>query len=272
MRHFAMIMNLLVLSVWIFLFWIGIFLVFSYDPGGIVTKEKEVATAIERLYFSGFVFSTLGIGDIGPNSDSFRVLTAFFSFLGFSFFTTSITYLISVFSALTEKRSLAQSIRNFGATPFEVLDRLESYDNSFVIQHIAQFQHMLNSHIVNHQAYPVLNYYNSESEANSLNLNLVVLDEALTLYLNQIPSKPLSKEIQPLRDALSNFISQIKEKHKKEDYHVPQIDWHRLDQTHFSPRTPTVEREALIARRKKLSRVLVNEGFTWDDVYKKQPN
>nr|MBI1230314.1 hypothetical protein [Cytophagales bacterium] len=274
MRHFGMLMNLLVLFVWIFLFWIGIFLVFSYDPTSIITKDNHVATAMERLYFSGFVFSTLGIGDIGPNSDLYRILTGIFSFLGFSFFTMSITYLITVFSALTHKRALAQSIRNFGRTPSEVLNNMVEYDPSFTLQHLSQFQNMLNSHIVNHQAYPVLNYYNSENEANSLNLNLVVLDEAITMYLHQPSEKPFAYEVQPLRNALSNFISQIREKHEKEDYDAPKNDWGKLDKTHFTADGANRDNETLIKRRRKLSRVLINEGFTWDDVYptrKEQP-
>jgi hypothetical protein len=268
MRHFGMLMNLMVLCVWIFLFWISIFLIYSSDYSSIVSQNGEVATAIERLYFSGFVFSTLGIGDIQPKSSTFRVLTSVFSFLGFSFFTTSITYLISVFSALTYKRSLSQSIRNFGTNPHELLNNLLTCKTSFLFQHLAQFQQMLNNHIVNHQAYPVLNYYNSEGLPNSLNLNIVVLDEALSMYLNKPSESKLKKEIQPLRNSISDFISQIEEKHGKVGSEVPNIDWGKLDlPTGFSFSFPETTNETLKQRRKKLGRLLYNEGFSWEDVY-----
>ena len=267
MRHFGMVINLIVLLVWVLLLWIGMFLIFSSDPESIITKDKEVASFIERLYFTGFVFSTLGTGDIQPNSNTFRLLTSIFSFLGFSFFTTSITYLLSVSSAFAYKRSFSQSIRNFGNTPDEVWNNLFSYDPSFLIQHLAQFQNMMNCHAVNHQAYPVLNYFNSQKLANSLHLNLAILDEAISMYLHQIPDKPFVREIQPLRKAIDNYISQIKERHIRGDTEVPFIDWGKLNQNQlFGASNKT--NEVLAHRRRKLSRILFNDGFSWADVYK----
>jgi hypothetical protein len=266
MGHFGMLINLSVLLVWILFFWLGIFMIFSSDPASIVTKDKEVASAIERLYFSGFIFSTLGVGDIQPASDTFRVLSIVFSFLGFSFFTTSITYLISVFSALTYKRSLSQSIRNFGNSPDEVMNNLFSYQTSFLFQQLLQIQNMLDNQIVNHQAYPVLNFYNSISPANSLNLNLVVLDEAISMYMHQSAEKPLIREIQPLRDSISNYNTYIITNHLKKESETPFIDWGKLDQNLLFG-SPNKINEALVHRRKELSRLLFNSGFSWRDVY-----
>src|SRR5690606_21164350 len=108
-----------VLSVWIILVWVGLFLVFTSNPEAIVNSDGIAANLWERLYFTGYVLSTLGMGNFYPTSPFFEILTSFFSFFGFIFFTSSITYFLSVSSALVKKRLLAKTINNLGKSPVD---------------------------------------------------------------------------------------------------------------------------------------------------------
>ncbi|NJW55782.1 ion channel, partial [Salinimicrobium oceani] len=85
----GMIVNLAVLFVWILLVWLGLFLVYSYDPSAITNSDSRPANWVERLYYTGYVLSTLGLGNFKPTTPFFEILTSVFSFFGFIFFTSS---------------------------------------------------------------------------------------------------------------------------------------------------------------------------------------
>ena len=57
----GMVVNLTVLSVWVIFVWLGLFLVYSYNPEAITNNSGREATTIERLYFTGYVLSTHGV-------------------------------------------------------------------------------------------------------------------------------------------------------------------------------------------------------------------
>lgn len=149
-----MLVNLAVLVVWLLLVWLGLFLVFSFHPEAIVNSKGSTASAVERLYFTGYVLSTLGVGNFQPITPFFEILTSLFSFFGFVFFTTSMTYHVSISSAVINKRSLALAIRDLGTSPDEVFIHLHNMDTSFCYQQLSNLQHMIDKHSTYYQAYP----------------------------------------------------------------------------------------------------------------------
>lgn len=157
----GMLVNLSVLAIWVFLAWLGLFLLFSFQPEAITNSKGIPATAVERLYFTGYVLSTLGIGDFKPITPFFEIVTSLFSFFGFVFFTTSMTYLLSISSAIINKRSLALAVRNLGESPDEIVRNLLNMETSFVYQQLSNLQHLIDQHSTYYQAYPVLHYYNN---------------------------------------------------------------------------------------------------------------
>lgn len=145
----GMVVNISVLFVWLTLVWFGLNLIYSSDPGSLVNDSIREANNWERLYFTGYTLSTLGIGNFKPISPAFELLTSIFSVFGFIFFTTSMTYIISVSSAVIHKRSLALSIRNLGRTPEEMVYRLLNQDTSFSRQNLALLQEKIERHSIN---------------------------------------------------------------------------------------------------------------------------
>nr|WKN38599.1 ion channel [Tunicatimonas sp. TK19036] len=263
----GMLVNLGVLSVWILLIWFGLFLVFSSQPEDVVNSGGRAATTVERLYFTGYVLSTLGLGNFKPSSPFFELLVSLFSFFGFIFFSAAMTYLLSVSSAVTHKRALALSIRNLGENPGKVIKSLQELTLSQSYQQIVALQQMIDRHNVNHQAYPVLHYYNSSEIASALSINLTVLDEAVSMLLYS-QDKPLYHELQSLRSSLDQFLRHIQEKFRhgsKVDY--PDISWENLDLPPGLPPFHGSEVSALSERRKVLSDLLKSEALGWSDVY-----
>lgn len=264
----GMLVNLTVLAMWVLLVWLGLFLVFSYNPEAIVNSSGRVASSIERLYFTGYILSTLGIGNFKPTTPFFELLTSLFSFFGFVFFTTSMTYLVSVSSAVMHKRSLALAIRDLGKNPAEVVKSLLEPDSFFSYTQISALQQMIERHAVNHQAYPVLHHYNNPDIASSLSINIAVLDEAVSILLSS-NQKPLVKELQSLRNSLSSFLQHVEEKYglTAENDMLIQVNWYNLSLPDAVIRGGMEEDPRIFQRRKVLDSLLKSEGFNWHDVY-----
>ena len=262
----GMVVNMSVLLVWMVLIWIGLYLVFSADPGAIVNDNGRMANNWERLYYTGYTLSTLGIGNFSPTTVAFELLTSVFSFYGFIFFTTSLTYLVSVSSAVIHKRALALSIRNLGKTPEEMVYRLLNQDTAFSRQNLASLQEKIERHAINLQAYPVLqNYANSEIPG-SLSLNLVTLDEALSILLNSKEGEKMKNALAAIRGSVTYFLNHVERNFSKtiEKKQAPDITklpgWEIISSSVFYD-------PSLSDRRKLLGGILLAESFDWQDVY-----
>ena len=258
----GLFVNLMVLSVWITLVWGGLFLVYSSNPSAIVNSDGIAANLWERLYFTGYVLSTLGMGNFYPTSAFFEILTSFFSFFGFIFFTSSITYFLSVSSALIKKRLLAKTINNLGKSPLEIANTFRSFDISYTLQQLKALQEMVDEHEVNHQAYPVIHYYSHPEPDVCLSLNLTRLDEAVSILLGSEEEVEFKKELAPLRAALTNLLTHIYKNFSRE---IPSAEalQNKLDLPYI---VAGIDEDILEYRRRILDSLLTNEGFSWKEV------
>lgn len=263
----GMLINLAVLTLWILLIWLGLFLVFSYHPEAIINSNGKVASTIERFYYTGYVLSTLGLGNFKPTTPFFEILTSGFSLFGFVFITTSMTYLVSVSSAVMHKRTLGLFIRNLGKRPDEVARYLLGVDSSFRYQQLIVLQQMIDRHSTNHQAYPVLHFYHTPTEGTSLSINLTVLDEAVSILLNSNKLNNIEKELQPLRNSISNFLQHVEQKYGHKADAAPSINWSRLQLPEGVPESENTVEHPLRSRRKVLQSLLQSENWNWDKIY-----
>lgn len=264
----GMAVNLSVLSVWVILVWAGLLLVYSYNPEAITNSSGRPANTVERLYFTGYILSTLGVGNFKPTTAFFEVVTSIFSFFGFVFFTTAMTYLMQVTSAVMHKRSLALSINNLGPTPEKIITNLLNMGKTAAVQQLTTLQQLIDRHSVNHQAYPVLHYYTNPQKDSSLSPHMTSLFEAVTL-LRGDKSNPYYNELQSLHKSLSGFLHHVREKYgiSSENDRKIDLDWHASglpSEVKNSYATPSEVYE----QRKVLDSMLKSEGFEWQDVYK----
>lgn len=255
-KYSGMIVNLSVLFVWIILVWLGLFLVYSYDPAGITNSDSRPATWVERLYYTGYILSTLGLGNFKPTTAFFEVVTSIFSFFGFIFFTSSMTYLISVSSGVIRKRTLSRSISTLGKNPSEIAGKLKNLQPTYRDQQILSLQEQITNHLVSHQAYPVVHFYSHQNPENCFSINFVRLDEALTILLKEdkedIPGATGKEELQLLRSTMDDLLMHMKENFSNS---LPKPEGY----TDFKK----INEATLDQRRKLLLAMLKSEKFSW---------
>jgi hypothetical protein len=79
-----------------------------------ISSDRASSLWIEAFYFSGITLATVGYGDITPVTTEMRLVAMVEGALGFTFIPLAITYLLTVYGALTRKRMLALSFYHRG--------------------------------------------------------------------------------------------------------------------------------------------------------------
>lgn len=261
-RFSGMINSILLLLAWIIVVWLGLYLVFTSNPEAITHTSGRMANNWERLYYTGYTLSTLGMGEFNPSTAFFGILTSCFSFFGFIFFTSSMTYLISVSSAVIKKRTLARSIQNLGKTPERIAKKFLDLETFYSYQQILTLQHLIDNHFINYQAYPVLHYFIHPEAEVSLSINFTRLDEAINILLTSKNAEKLQKELQPLRSSLTNFLTHLHENYS----HTMPMKERSAGSLPLPYKIAGIDKEELKHRRKILGGFLRSESFDWEDV------
>ena len=97
--------GLLVLG-WALVFWPHMPGGFRFDAG----VEAEGPDFVHALNVSLVTLTTLGFGDITPTSEALRLILPLEALLGFGLLSASISWLVSIYPALSRRRSLAYEI------------------------------------------------------------------------------------------------------------------------------------------------------------------
>ena len=260
--YHGLFVNLMILLVWLLLIWAGLYLVFCSNPEAITNSSGRPADNWERLYFTGYTLSTLGMGNFKPTTGFFELLTSCFSFFGFVFFTSSMTYFLSVSSAVITKRTLAKSICNLGTNPEQIAKRLLSVDSSYSYQQLLTFQELVERHAVSHQAYPVVHFYSRSETKDCFSINIARLDEALTIVLQSEKGRHLKEESQLLHSAIFHFLHKMD---KNFSQSLPQVE-EAVDPRNLPYGTAEANSQELNERRRMLERLFRSEGFSWKEV------
>jgi hypothetical protein len=155
----------LTVAVWALLLFAGAALVTWPELGrGIHATQGETATDFfTALYYGGYSLTTLGTGDIAPVTGRMKVLMVVLALVGFSFVTLTITYFMSVYSALLRRNKLAQALHHMSAgsgDAAEILARLgPEGDFGAGGNHLAGIAMDVIDLLESHHLYPVLHYF-----------------------------------------------------------------------------------------------------------------
>ncbi|SFC50021.1 hypothetical protein SAMN04488102_10870 [Alkalibacterium subtropicum] len=168
---------------WIFFMWFGITLFYSGDPSSIIdTQTGGPIIWYERVYFTGYTIFTLGIGDYSPQPGFWQVATAVSSGIGILFLTLGASYVINVVGAVVQKRSFARSITGLGMSSEEILrfawNGKDFHQLDLVLMEASSEISTLTQQ---HQAYPLLHYYHSETPEEASAIGIAILDDLLSL-------------------------------------------------------------------------------------------
>jgi hypothetical protein len=191
------------LLTWLLGLWAGWTLVFSAEPSAVVHGDSgEQADGWSRVYFTGYTLYTLGLGDVEPRGAPWRVLTSAATVNGFVLLSMTVTYLIPLVMALSERRQHGMVLYGLGPRPSDPL--LASWDGrSFeeLSPHLRDWSHRVALTAQKYLSYPVLHYFHSPSRRAGIEPGLAALDETLLLLEHGVAEdvRPSPVLLQPLR-------------------------------------------------------------------------
>lgn len=201
-----------IILIWVGLLVLSLFLLLLADGDSVVNSAKIPGSALEKLYYSGFIISTLGIGDFTPSNNLWRVITDIYSFTGLILITMSVTYFIPVLSAVIKQRKLGINLSSLGDSVEKIiLNAWKGSDYTFFKLQLLNFSDALLEHNQNHRAYPVIHYFHNSDKEHSIVLQVARLNEVIFVMENflkpeySIPEQELSS----IRTALYNYIKVI---------------------------------------------------------------
>lgn len=201
------------LVTWIMLLWFGWTFVFAGGEESLIdTRDTGPISWTERFYFVGYSLFTLGNGDFTPADGVWQIATGVTTASGMLFVTLSVTYILNVLGAVTQKRSLAGSINGLGRRSGEILQTswdgdafrgLEVPLNSIATQ--------LDELTANHKAYPILHYFYTPQPSQTPATNITVLDETLTVLRFGVPerSRPGQVALSQARSSVRNYLDTL---------------------------------------------------------------
>lgn len=169
--------------VWVGLLTAGWAMVFKPSLGaGIESASGPTDTGWgTAFYYSGFNLTTLGLGDLVPQTAMLRMLTALEAACGFTCFSMAITYFLSVYPRLLQRNAFALSLHHLSGQSSDaarLLGRLaDGEDLSEARQHMAATGDVLRQIYEAQLFYPVLRHFHARESRYGLPRTLrLVLD------------------------------------------------------------------------------------------------
>lgn len=275
LKYSGLTIILLIMFAWILLLWLGVALLFVSDQYSVLNgQDKLPADLLEKIYYTGYALSTLGIGDYVAGSDGWRVVTSLAAFVGLITTTMSITFLVPVISNAGQKRSLGRHIESLGGSPERiVLNSFDGKDFSSISSHLTNISSMIFTYAQNHLTYPVLHHMHNINPDENIVLKLTALDEALNIFLLHIPEhmRPGFLDLYMARRALSSYLDTIRYMGTDtESPPLPKLDEISRESGVAMLNTEPEEINDLYSRleeRRKLWHVnLQSDGWQWKDL------
>lgn len=261
------------ITVWVGLVWLGWWLVFSsHEVAVFHPASGTYANPLERLYFVGYTLTTLGYGDFVAGTGKWQVLSVLAAANGFFLLTLAVTYILSVMSALVQKRQLALSIHTLGATPAGIVSRFGESGN---IEELARQADGLKATIISvgqqHLAYPILHYYHQPVPNQALPVALFRLYQSLAIvcYGHESLSPSVRFQLESTLHALNGFLGVLDHDFLRPARQAPKIDTAWLPATASLATPPERLRqdlEQLESQRLWLA-FIHKDGWDWKTVW-----
>ncbi len=204
---------LAMLLTWLLFSWTGWTLLFSALPDAVVEAQSgRLANFPERVYFTGYSLFTLGVGDYRPVGAVWQVATVLCAAQGFVVITLSITYIVPIVSAVTQKRQLAVLISQLGTSPeLIVTTAWNGRTFGWLESQLVNLLPLLAELHLQHDAYPVLHYFNDAKRKQAVVAALAALDDALMLLQLAVyeEARPDANVLRSVRQAVGDYLATL---------------------------------------------------------------
>ncbi len=215
------------LIMWIGMLWIGWTFVFTGLEQAISPSQgSDPISWMDRIYFAGYLIFTLGNGDFSPAEGTAQFVSVLATGTGMLFITFGVTYLLSILSAVTMKRSFAASVLGFGKSAEELTksawNGTDFHDFDLLL---ASFSEQLSSLAAKHTAYPVLHFYHSIRDETAMPTAAAILDESLSIikYAVASPYHPNQMLVQEMRSSIDLYVKTLEQSIYKPAKSIPPL-------------------------------------------------
>jgi hypothetical protein len=162
-----------VVAVWAALLAVGWALVFmpqlpdgfAFDPA---LDPSEHAGFLDALYISLVNLTSLGYGDISPSAAALRILGPVETLFGLGLLTASISWLISIYNAISRRDALANEVHLARETEQRLEEKLADADPRLLEGMLASFASQLIRVRRDLIHFPIIHYFRTEAEERAL--------------------------------------------------------------------------------------------------------
>lgn len=265
--RFSGLLHLLMTAfVWLALLFCGTFIVFMAGEEMVVNGTTFLpATMSERFYYTSYVLSTLGIGNLIPGNETSEILTGILSFSGFVLITTGLTYLLSVVQTVLSKKQLAFFISTLGNDVEEIYLFFKKDENlDGLLSDANDLRKQILQNASSYLAFPMANYFLTKNRNSALIVQLAVLSEVLmVLRMDWEENSPQYAKLCTLINAIEKYLNLGLENPDDDLHNQEQLDtlrsfWMKFGYT-FKKKTEM---------DKRFTSSLYYAGWNWKGVYK----
>ncbi len=263
----------LIIMLWVVMLWLGWTLIFSADDASILHgTTKMPANWPARFYFIGYLLFTAGLGDYAPNGGTWQLMAVLTNMTGLLLATLGITYILSIITAVVQKRAFASQVSGLGRNAAKLV---ESGWNGRDLRDLDLPLSALASQLARiseqYRAYPVLQYYHPSQPEKSPTVAASLFDDALTLIRFGIPTelRPSRAVIRSARSSVESFLETAPPAliHARPEgppapdlIALADLGIPTLPQDQFSK-----DIQELSRRRQRMLGLLKNNGWQWED-------
>lgn len=260
-------------TMWIFLIWIGYSLIYLSDPNSVLESSTgENADIIGKIYYVGYTLTSLGNGDLKAGSDVWRIVSNIMGMNSMIFISLGISYLLPVLQAVIDKRTLAVYIYQLGKSPQEIISKgFNGEDFTPLYSRFKNLETMLLKHGEQHLAYPILHYFHTNKRSHSIRLNLAILDETLNIQeAYKLDKSANAYTWRVLSGAIDNLAVRIAEDHTYSSDDSPEFNYFddlpdKL-RNNFEEDPGIPNDQKFNQRRQRLLGYIKKAGWDWEDV------
>ena len=199
------------LFMWITLLWAGWVLLFASDEGSLIPSADIGVSWTGRIYFVAYSMFTMGNGDFVPAPGRWQIATSLTTATGMVIVTLSVTYVLSIVTAVAQKRSFAASVTGLGRRPEEfVITAWNGRDFHSLDPTLNSLASQLALLSDQHKAFPVLHYFHAEQRTDASAVAVAILDEGLTIIDAGVPDvgrNPVS--FRSARSSVDGYLSTL---------------------------------------------------------------
>lgn len=138
---------------------------FHFSPG---LEPAEHAGFLDALYVSLTNLTSLGYGDISPASSLLRLLGPVETMFGLGLLTASISWLLSIYGAISRRDSLAHEVHLAKEAEERLGEKLADADPALLESMLAQFSDQLIRTRRDLIHFPIVHYFRTEDEERAL--------------------------------------------------------------------------------------------------------